>query len=371
MSLTAFAMNLNASVMAALNPFFAETYGWSEKQLGVLLAAAGVAGGLGALAFGPFVDRWGRRGPLLAGLAVFSLASAGHGFTEDYATLVGLRAVAGAAVGVCYSSASAVVADTVPYQRRGAAMGVFTAGLFLAVPLGLPVAVEFAKAGAWQGIFWVQGGLGMGALAVCAIVLPRLPASGVWVRPLSVLRRPQVQPALLAIALYVGVFSTLVNFVGTFLDESGLLARAEHGALWVALGLCSAIGTLAFSRLSDRWGKRNFVLVSTMGAATCVVALTRCFESFAAFAAIGALLAVVTSARTGPFQALFAEFVPSEERGTLMGLRSAAMQLGIGACTWLGSLAYEAEGFRGLLYAVTAGMVLSWALVRAFVREVS
>ena len=369
LALTAFAMNLNASVMAALNPFLRDQYGWSPEQLGQLLGAAGLAGAVGALLLGPFVDRYGRRPSLLLGLLFFALASAGHGLTEDFEVLLVLRAIAGAAVGVGYSSASAVLADVVPYRRRGAAMGLFTAGLFLAIPVGLPAAVAFARTGSWQGVFWLQAGVGVVALATTFWAVPRATGQGAWVNPLGVLRQPQVVPSLLAVAAYVGVFTAMVQFSGQFLDDRALLPKAEQGPMWIALGLCSALGTVGLARFSDRVGKRNFVLATTMGATLCVVSLTRFLDGLTGFAIVGALLAVVTAARTGPFHALLTELVPREKRGTLMGLRGAVMQLGIGSCGLAAGLIYEGEGFRGLLYFCVAGMVISWGLVRAFVTE--
>jgi predicted MFS family arabinose efflux permease len=44
----------------------------------------------------------------------------------------------------------------VPYQRRGAAMGRFNAGMFLAIPIGMPLSVWLATARLVAGIFVVQ-----------------------------------------------------------------------------------------------------------------------------------------------------------------------------------------------------------------------
>ena len=96
------------------------------------------------------------------GMLVFTLASFGHAMVAgDYQLLVACRAVAGFAGGVVYASASAAVADLIPYERRGRAMGVFTAGMFLGISAGLPLGVVLADAGHWPWIYLLQGVIGL------------------------------------------------------------------------------------------------------------------------------------------------------------------------------------------------------------------
>src|SRR4051812_36666924 len=71
----------------------------SVTQLSVTACLAGLA--LGQLAVGPLSDRWGRRRPLLAGLACYALATLACALAPDAALLIiarlaqGLAAAAG------------------------------------------------------------------------------------------------------------------------------------------------------------------------------------------------------------------------------------------------------------------------------------
>src|SRR5262249_58428158 len=125
-----------------------------------------------------------------------------QGLAGSFALLLALRLLSGVAVGVAYASASALAADLVPYHRRGRTMGSFTAGMWLAVPIGMPIAVWLAKQGHWSWIFFVQAAFA-GAGSLCAIAaVPRDRGSGAWVAPWQMLRRPPVLAALLAVALH-------------------------------------------------------------------------------------------------------------------------------------------------------------------------
>ena len=241
----------------------------------------------------------------------------------------------------------------------------------MAIPVGLPVANAFARAEAWQGVFAVQGGVGAVALILAAVVIPRdLGRSGQAVNHLEVLRQPMAVPSLLAVMIYVGAFFTTIQFVGVWLNETGVLFRDDQTGLWIGLGLGSALGSLLLAPLGDWIGKKNFVLITTMGMAIMLLLLTR-VDSVAMLVAVGIPMALISAARTGPLQALMSEIVPGRMRGTLMGLRSACMQLGVFMFALAGGRIYESEaGFPALLVLASGAVVVSYFLIRVFLRNI-
>ncbi|MEZ5962930.1 MAG: MFS transporter [Planctomycetota bacterium] len=369
LTLGAFAMALNAQVLAALLPFLEPAVAPDKAAKGTLASAAGLAGALGAFLLGPSVDRVGRRPPMLLGMAVFTAASVLHCFATSFGVLLAARAVAGFAVGVAYTGASAAVADVVPYERLGAAMGVFNAGIFLATPIGLPLANQLAVLGHWRWIFAVQAGLGAVTALVFARALPAgLGRSGRTTSQLVLLRQPMVLPTLAAVLLAAGGFFAFVQFVGQWLDDLAIVPRQRQAWLWVGLGLASAVGAVVLGRVTDRVGKRAFVLLST-GWLAVLLGLMTFVDSLGKLLAVGLPMTLVAAARTSAFQALAAEIVPPAMRGTLMGARSAAVQLGQGAFLILGGAVYEARGFGGFLSVSVVAVGLSYVLVRVFVRD--
>src|SRR5262245_59984518 len=111
----------------------------AKGRISQLLWATSGAAFAASLLMGHMVDRVGRRLPMIVGGALFTVAMAAHGVVADHAQLLAARVASGFGGGLIFMSASAAVADLVPYERRGAAMGVFSLGMFLATPLGLPV----------------------------------------------------------------------------------------------------------------------------------------------------------------------------------------------------------------------------------------
>ena len=372
-----FVITVNVNLVGALMPFLRESAlyaGLAEDEvkvaLGHLLAVTNAAGAVAALLLGPLIDRVGRRGPMLWGGVLLLLGVAAHLAVDSHAQLLAARIVAGFGGGLVFTSASAAVADLVPYERRGAAMGLFSAGLFLATPLGLPIGVWIAKSDAgWRPAFgWLTVPALVALLGFARFLPPGIGKSGTKVSQLQVLRAPQVVAALLSVMFYTGAFFTSVQFAGTWLDETGLLPKEKQWQLWMTLGLATTVGSLFLPRLADRFGKRNVTLLTNAGVALCLVVLAR-VDSVAGLLAVGLPMAMFGAARTPALQALMSDLVSPSWRGTLMGLRSAAINIGGSVCADAGGALYAAHGYHALVFAAAGVIALSYLMIRVGVRE--
>lgn len=373
LALVAFALNLNTNVLGPLLPFLQQPLQLQPGDDKLLLAAAGFGSAAGALVASSASRRFDRRSTLVGGLMAFVLASLAHGAAGTVTVLVALRAVAGVAVGLAYAIASALAAELAPYGRRGAAMGRFNAGMFLAIPLGLPLSVWLAGSAPWWSIFVLQAavaGLGLwwvGRTVPMAVAADDGPGRAVP-REGHLLLQPGVIACLLATMLHVGSFFVTVQLASTWLDARGYVGKERQLWLWVGLGVASVVGSLWWGRLGDRFGKRNFV------AATSVL-LVAGFLFAAnepaplALAATGTLVAAVAAARTGPLQALLSGLVDPSRMTGLMAWRGFAMQAGVGLFALAAGQAAARLSFPGVLMLAGACQAGSCLLVLFGVRE--
>ncbi len=370
LTLAAFGIALNIQVLGALAPFLKTELTLSKDQLGNLIAAGWIGGAAGALLLLPVADRLGRRMPLLVGLSVFAVASVGHLVAEDYGPLLVVRAVAGLSGGGVFTIASATVADLVPYARRGRAMGVFNLSVFLAVPIGMPLAVKLAGAGAWSSIFALQIVTSAFAVPVLWKIVPagRGAAAGTGALDWGVFRLPHVVPALLSVIFYSGAFATATQFVGVWLDDSAIVAKDDQWLLWVVLGVVSAAGTFGLTRFADVIGKRRYVIVCSAVVAAGLAGLTAVSSEWVLIA-IGVPVAACTASRSGAMLALISGLAPTERRGALMALRSVSLNAGMGIAVVVGGLLYDAAGYSSVLWYASAAVFVSMSLVIFSVKE--
>lgn len=365
LALAAFALNLNTNILGALLPFLPMEL---RTQGESLLSAAAYGSAGGALVVMPLAARAGRRAALIAGLSVFVVASVLHTVADSYGFLLVLRAVSGVAVGVAYAAASALVAEIVPYGRRGAAMGMFTAGMFLAIPIGMPATVVVANFGHWQHAFLIQAAVGGLGWWLTLRFVPRTGATDLPGGFGAVIRNGPALAGLVATMLHVGSFFVTLQLATTWLADTERVPREHHMWLWVGLGLASVVGSALLGRVSDRVGKRIFVLGTSAILVGCFLFLAREPKGYALLA-VGALMVISASARTGPLQALVSGCVAKEHLAALMAVRGCTMQIGVGVFAEAASPIAGELGFRGVLFLAAGCQAASYLAIRWFGRE--
>ncbi|MFT4842519.1 MAG: DHA1 family inner membrane transport protein [Planctomycetota bacterium] len=369
LAMSAFVLNLNSNVMGALLPFIKSEFAFADDGAFWLLAAAGIGSAVGAFFVPDVSRRFGRRSVLVASLSLFVVASLLHMVVTAYWPLLGLRVLAGLATGLAYATASAAAAEIAPYERRGAVMGRFNAVMFLAIPLGLPLAVLLATTGYWSITFAVQAAVGAIAIVLSLRCVPALPASPGG-RRWPLLKNPAVVAVLLSTMLHVGSFFTVVQMATSWLDESGMVPKEDQVWVWVGLGALSVVGSALFGKFSDKVGKRQFVLATSAILVLCFAVLSR-GPSPMVLLLVGCVLALAAAARTGPLQALVSGLVPADQLGALMGLRGFSMQVGIFLFAMGAAGLTQRLGFEGVFILAAGCQFFSYLAIRFGVREPS
>ena len=119
-------------------------------------------------------DRFGRRRLYTVGLGVFVAASAACALAPDIGWLIGARAVQGVGAAFVATLGLALLSAAFPPEKRGAAIGVFSAVTGIAVASGPLVGGAVAEGLAWEWIFWLNVPIGLVAIP---LVLTRMDES--------------------------------------------------------------------------------------------------------------------------------------------------------------------------------------------------
>ena len=175
-ALVAGLMALNAlaiDVMLPALPYMGEALGVSQENERQFVIGAYMLGfGVAQLAFGPLTDRFGRRAPLLVGLAIYLACAFAATFAPNFAVLLALRFIQGLGAAGTRVIATAVVRDRYSGREMAEVMAL-TFMVFMAMPIVAPaVGQVLLLTGPWQTIFVFMGGL---ALAIAVWAYMRLP----------------------------------------------------------------------------------------------------------------------------------------------------------------------------------------------------
>ncbi len=117
-------------------------------------------------------DMVGRKRLLLAGIALFAMASVLCGLARSLGLLIAMRALQGLGAAVMMSLSMAMVSESVPKAQTGSAMGLLGTMSAIGTALGPSLGGVLIAGFGWPAIFLVNAPLGVVALAMAKLHLP-------------------------------------------------------------------------------------------------------------------------------------------------------------------------------------------------------
>jgi MFS family permease len=317
--------------------------------LAYLLASTTALVGAGRLG-----DIVGRRRLLLAGIALFAVASLGCGAATTLGWLVAARAAQGVGAAIMMALGLALVGDAMPKARTGRAMGVLGTMSAVGTALGPSLGGATIALAGWRAIFLVNVPIAVLAFVLARAVLPEAERNASRTRPplldLRMLRDPTLRTGLAASLLVATVLmATLV--VGPFYLSHALgLAPAAIGMAMSAGPAVAALSGMPAGRLADRFGPARMTCVALGGIVAGLVLLA----SIPVAAGVAGYVAsiVVVTAHYALFQAANNAAVMNAatagSRGAVSGMLNLSRNLGfIGGTAAMGAVFAFASSAAG------------------------
>jgi EmrB/QacA subfamily drug resistance transporter len=113
-------------------------------------------------------DRFGRRRMFIAGVGVFTAASALAALAPSIEVLIAARALQGIGAAIVTPLTLTLISDAFPPERRAAALGIWGGITGLGVAIGPFVGGAVVEGIAWQWIFWVNVPIGLALIPLAA-----------------------------------------------------------------------------------------------------------------------------------------------------------------------------------------------------------
>ncbi|MGE7955490.1 MFS transporter [Pseudomonas sp. NPDC089530] len=365
--------------LSFLFPFMADELQLSNSHLGMLSSVLALAWAVSGALVGAWSDRHGKRKPLLiVAVILFSLCSALSGLVSGFLSLLLFRGIMGLAEGPILPLSQSLMVEASSPHRRGLNMGLLqgsAAGLLGAV-VGPPVLIALAEAYGWRHAFIVSllPGL-LIALLIWRYVrrdAPPLPASHdsakAPVRRLALLKSRNIVLCTLISCVFLTWFVILISFTPTFLVKVRGYSPASMGTVMSCLGGAWVLWGFGVAAISDRFGRRPTLVLFSLIAACCPLALLYADSPLL----MGALM-LLTYTGLGCFTLFMAtipaETVPREVMATALGLIMGIGEL-VGGFVSPTIAGFAADRFGlSIVMWISCGGALLAALLALFLKE--
>ncbi|MGW3096792.1 MFS transporter [Streptomyces sp. NPDC001102] len=305
----------------------ADDFGVSLTDMAFLTTVTLVMRPVGALIFGMWADRKGRRVPLMADVVFYSLVGFACAFAPNYTVLLVLRLLYGIGMGGEWGLGAALAMEKIPAERRGFWSGLLQSGYSLGYLLAAVAFLGIEPAFGWRGLF----AFSLVPALVALWVRTRVEESEVWEKSVALNRTPAHQvfrnPAVLRRFVYLVALMTAFNWMShgtqdvypTFVKKGLGLSPDTAIAIAVVYNIGAMIGGSLLGAYSERLGRRRTIMVAA--AAGLVVVPFFVLSTTAGWLMLSSfLMQVCVQGAWGVIPAHLTEMSPDAVRGFYPGV---------------------------------------------------
>jgi EmrB/QacA subfamily drug resistance transporter len=173
LSLAAFTINVATSIAYVSLPTLTQEIGATSRDLLWIVDGFNLAFAALVLAAGSLSDRFGRKGALVTGLAVYVVASLLCAWSNSPGELILWRFVAGISAAIIFPTTLSIITNLYPDRReRAKAIGLWGAATGMAIALGPIAGGALLDSFWWGSAFVFCGGLGVVTLLLALGLVP-------------------------------------------------------------------------------------------------------------------------------------------------------------------------------------------------------
>ena len=342
-------------VMMPLGPLFTKLFNISDAKFGLLVSAYTFSAGASGLLASFYVDRFSRKKLLLTLYVLFAAATLACGLAQSYDTLILARIAAGAFGGVLAAMTQTIVADVIPFERRGRAMGIVMSAFALASVAGVPAGLFLAAQFNWHTPFFVLAAVSLALTAGAWVTLPPLAdhlkhqRSSPLASILEVLRDANHQKAFAFTALMMIAGFTVIPYITIYTTTNGGLTVQQLPYVYLLGGAATLVTARWVGKLTDSVGKAKMFKFTAVFAMLSIWLVTLCAPlGLWGILLVTTLMFIGMNGRMIPGMAVATSAANPKHRGTFMALNSSIQSAAMGLATFVGGLVISRDA-QGLV----------------------
>lgn len=340
---------LDFMIMMPLSPQLIRVLHIDTHEFGLLLSSYTFSAAISGLLAATYVDRFDRRKLVLGLYALFIIATLSCGLAQTYPQLLLARALAGAFGGILGAMVQTMVADLIPFERRGKAMGTIMAAFSLStvagVPLGLLLANNLPSLG-WRAPFFFIVLLALSIFCIGFKMLPSLTGHMHRQRPGNIFQQIFIvakNPAHLRGFAFISLMMmggfTVIPYVALYFTANAGLPESFITLAYLCGGVATFFTSQFIGRMADRYGKLRVFCCVAAASLLPILVTTHLGPVARSIVLIDwTIFFILVPGRMVPAMAMVSAVAPPQDRGTFMSLVASVQMAASGAASLIAGL---------------------------------
>ena len=333
-------------IMMPLGPQLMRTFGIGATEFGLIVSSYTFSAGFSGFVTAFFIDRFDRKKFLMMLYTGFLIGTLACGLAPDHLTLIIARIFTGLFGGVLGAVILSIIGDTIPFDRRGKAMGYVMAAFSMASVFGVPFGLFIATHYNWNTPFIFLAALALPIMYMIWKFVPNISGhvvannensfkkviGSIWSNP------NQRKAITLMMVIMFGHFS-IIPFLSPYMVSNVGFEESQLAYIYLFGGAMNMVASPMIGRWADKYGKKKifqiFVAISTIP----VFFITHMPEVALWIALIATtFFFVMSGGRFIPAQAMVTATVEPENRGSFMSIVSSMQQLSAGLSSYIAGM---------------------------------
>jgi predicted MFS family arabinose efflux permease len=369
---------LDFMIMMPLGPQFISAFKINTHQFGLLISSYTFAAAIAGVFATYYIDRFERRRLLLRLYIAFTLATLACGLAPSYETLFLARALAGVFGGILGSLVQTIVADVIPFERRGKAIGTVMAAFSVSTVAGVPLSLFLANHISFLGwrapfifiaflssaIFW----LGYQYIPSITGHLAHKEVGNRFRQIYQLVRQRNHLIAFCFMALIMLTGFSVIPYIALYFTMNVGVPDAYISLVYLFGGIASLLSSRYIGSLADRYGKeQTFRALAILSLLPIIVTTNLVPVPIWLVLINSTAFFILVSGRMIPAMAMVSQVIEPKNRGTFMSLIGSVQMLGSGIASVIAGMVItispsgQIEHYNWVGYgAVLCGLLTFW-----------
>ena len=344
LALASFTHMTDITIIIPLGGVFMKSFEITPQEFAVIVSSYKFSAAITGLIGATFIDRFDRKKALLVVYLGFLLGTTFCALAGNYELLLIARAITGGFAGLITALVISTIGDAIPYERRGAAMGIVMTSISAASVVGVPFGLYLVDLYNWTAPFFFLSLCSLIVVICMYFMLPEMKGhlltQSAKPHPLKIIQSIAVNPIqrnalLLELILYLGPFIVIIFMTPYFLNNVGF-EQKQIKYIFLAGGILTVITSPIIGRLADKFGKFPLFFILAILVLIPSFLITHLpKDAIIISLIISTTFIVLVSGRFVPTHAIVTSLVEANSRGGFMSINSSLQQMGSGIASIL------------------------------------